>query len=287
MRESKSMRKKNKLMVSGASYSAANWNEPHWADIIAEQGDFKKVEFEGINWSDWEAGAFVTIGRLLNDRKISHLIYTGTFTFVEQLQQENIPDKKSLFDLNEKIVIDMARTPAFLSKLGILFSNFMPTKSRDPAGRRLGNREWVAHRGVVASEAPVVPANKVVDKFGQVFVGLEDTEFYTTPQYKRYLRALSSISLVKAICDQLGVKVILLPFPFTDDLTSSTLTRLPDFSLMDIWDIIPESFGSIENWRKLSSERGWIPLASHFDDWGHDQVAKAFLNNDNNKEFLK
>lgn len=277
-------------MVSGASYSGANWDELHWADIIAEQCDFKKVEFEGISWSDWEAGAFVTVGRLLNDRKISHLIYTGTYLYVEHLQLEEQLDEKSSFDLNEKIVLEMARTPEFLSKLGILFSNFLPTKSKHPAGRRLGNQEWVAHRGYIgtaASEIPKARAKERVDKFGQVFIGLDDKEFYTTPQYKRYLRALSSIALVKAICDQLGVKVILLPFPFSYDLTSSTLTRLPDFSLMDTWDIIPESFGSVEDWRKLSSERGWIPLASHFDDWGHTQVAEAFLKNEKNKEFLK
>ena len=40
------MRKKNKLLVSGASYSMCNWDEVHWADQIGEAGDFKKVDYE-------------------------------------------------------------------------------------------------------------------------------------------------------------------------------------------------------------------------------------------------
>tara|TARA_B100000902_G_scaffold399876_1_gene473265 strand:- start:6021 stop:6902 length:882 start_codon:yes stop_codon:yes gene_type:complete len=289
---------KKKLMVSGASYSMCNWDEVHWADQIGEAGGFKEVIYEGVPWSDFEAGAFITCGRILNDRKITHLIYTGTYTFVEHFQEEQRLTAEQLIDIDNELSVSIASSRTFYDKLRIIFNQFLPNKSNDPTVSRMGNKNWIAHRmdmkpgdgpyqGMVPDEVQLLDETsnvKPVDRYGQVFLGLDDEEFYNTPLYKKYLRTLSSITLVKHVCDARGVKCIFLPFPFTNSMMNSVLTRLPDFDIMPMWDIIPETFGSIAKWKELSVERGWVGLASHFDQWGHDEVAKAFIKN--NKEFL-
>ena len=289
---------KKKLMVSGASYSMCNWDEVHWADQIGEAGGFKEVIYEGVPWSDFEAGAFITCGRILNDRKITHLIYTGTYTFVEHFQEEQRLTAEQLIDIDNELSVSIASSRTFYDKLRIIFNQFLPNKSNDPTVARMGNKNWIAHRmdmkpgdgpyqGMVPDEVQLLDETtnvRPVDRHGQVFLGLDDEEFYNTPLYKKYLRTLSSITLVKHVCDARGVKCIFLPFPFTNSMMNSVLTRLPDFDIMPMWDIIPETFGSIAKWKELSVERGWVGLASHFDQWGHDEVAKAFIKN--NKEFL-
>ena len=289
---------KKKLMVSGASYSMCNWDEVHWADQIGEAGGFKEVIYEGVPWSDFEAGAFITCGRILNDRKITHLIYTGTYTFVEHFQEEQRLTAEQLIDIDNELSVSIASSRTFYDNLRIIFNQFLPNKSNDPTVARMGNKNWIAHRmdmkpgdgpykGMVPDEVQLLDETtnvRPVDRHGQVFLGLDDEEFYNTPLYKKYLRTLSSITLVKHVCDARGVKCIFLPFPFTNSMMNSVLTRLPDFDIMPMWDIIPETFGSIAKWKELSVERGWVGLASHFDQWGHDEVAKAFIKN--NKEFL-
>lgn len=296
------MRKKNKLLVAGASYSMCNWDEVHWADQIGEAGDFKKVEYEGVPWSDFEAGAFITVGRILNDNKLSHLIYTGTYTFMEHFQDEQKLNAEQLIAKDQELAVSMGSGRTFYDKLRVLCNEFLPKKEKDKTLARLGNKEWVSHRmdmqpgqtayeGMLPEEvgliSPTSSVIKPVDVHGRVFLGLDDPEFFDTPLYKKYLRTLSSLAFVKQVCDARGVKCIFLPFPFTNSMMNSVLTRTPDFDIMPMWDIIPESFGSIAKWKEASLERNWVALASHFDQWGHDKVATAFLNNDNNKEFLK
>jgi hypothetical protein len=289
---------KKKLMVSGASYSMCNWDEVHWADQIGEAAGFKEVVYEGVPWSDFEAGAFITIGRILNDRKITHLIYTGTYTFVEHFQDAQKLTAEQLIDIDKEISVSIASSRTFYDKLRIIFNQFLPNKPKDPTTARMGNKEWISHRmdmkpgetayqGMVANEVHLLDETTkvpITDTYGRVFLGLDDEEFYNTPLYKKYLRTLSSIALVKHVCDAKGVKCVFLPFPFTNSMMNSVLTRVPDFDIMPMWDIIPETFGSIAKWKELSVERGWVGLASHFDQWGHDEVAKAFIKN--NKEFL-
>jgi hypothetical protein len=291
--------KKKRLMVTGASYGMCNWDEVHWADQIAEAGGFKDVVYEGIPWSDWEAGAYMTVARLLNDKKVSHLIYTGTYTFTEHYQEEQRLNAESTIAKDSELSTAIASSRTFYDKLRVLFNEFLPVKSKDPIKARTGNREWTARRPDIAQgqhayngliptdEALVVDSTTKLnasDKYGQVFVGLDDEEYYNTPLYKKYLRVMSSIALVKAVCDARGVKCIFLPFPFSNSVMNLVMTRVPDFDLMPMWDIIPATFGSIEKWKKISIERNWVAIGSHFDQWGHDEVAKAFIKQ--NKEFL-
>lgn len=292
------MSKKNRLMVSGSSYGMCNWDEVHWADQIAEAEGFKDVIYEGIPWGDFEAGAFMTVGRLLNDNKVTHLIYTATYTFMEHFQDEQKLNAEQLIAKDNEMSIAVASSNTFYNKLRVLFSEFLPNKSKDPIKAKTGNREWTARRPDIAAGALKYTGHLIEDEikvgtgdtlnpsdiYGQVFIQLDDKEFFTTPLYKHYLRAMSSIAFVKAVCDAKGVKCIFLPIPFSNSVINSVLHRVPDFDLMPMWDIIPKTFGSIEKWKKLSAENNWADIGSHFDQWGHDEVAKAFMKQ--NREFL-
>ena len=102
----------NKLLVSGASYAMCNWDIKHWAEIIAEENDLDTV-FTGIPWSDWESGVFISAGRIMNDPKITHCIWTATYHFISHYQEHNRVTGKELIDFDNQLQIDAMRAGDF------------------------------------------------------------------------------------------------------------------------------------------------------------------------------
>jgi len=280
----------NKLLVSGASYAMCNWDIKHWAEIIAEENDLDTV-FTGIPWSDWESGVFISAGRIMNDPKITHCIWTATYHFISHYQEHNRVTGKELIDFDNQLQIDAMRAGDFKSKTKVLFNKFLPKLKRDPFVKRLGTQAWVAHRpdhqrGYWPEEVgQSTSVKKTVDDEGKIFVGINDNEFYNDPMYKMYLRFYTSLAFMKEICKQHNVKLLFAHFPFTDSTLNSNLCLSVDW--VDTWDLIKETFGSVPAWKKMSQERNWVSLASHFDKEGHEMVADAFNKNTFNKEWIK
>lgn len=280
----------NKLLVAGASFSMCNWELKHWAEIIAEENNLDTI-FTGIPWSDWESGVFISAGRIMNDPKITHCIWTSTYHFFTHYQQEKRTNPKDLIDFDNQLHMDLMTANDFKSKNRILFNKFLPKLSNDPFFKRMGTQDWVAHRpdfepGYAPQEvAQSTSIKKTVDDEGKIFVGINDEEFFNEPTYKMYLRFYTSLAFMKEICNQYNVKLLFAHFPFTDSTLNSHICKFVDW--VDTWDVIVDSFGSIPAWRKISTEKRWAEKASHFDEEGHQIVAEAFKNNKFNNQWIK
>jgi hypothetical protein len=280
----------NKLLVSGSSFAMCNWEIKHWGEIIAEENNLDTL-FTGIPWGDWESGVFITAGRIMNDPKITHCIWTATYHFFTHYQEEKRTNGKDLIDFDNQLQLDLMGANDFKSKNKILFDKFLPRLSKDPFERRLGTQTWVAHRpdyqqGYWPDEVgQSTTVKKTVDDEGRTFVSMNDEEFFNEPMYKMYLRFYTSLAFIKEICHQHDVKLLFAHFPFTDSTLNSHICKFVDW--VDTWDVIADTFGSIPAWKKMSQEKEWVSMASHFDAEGHQMMADAFNKNKFNNEWIK